>query len=294
MTLFELIAGHPWLATILALLLGLMVGSFLNVVIYRLPEMMSREWNLQCKELLEVESNTPEVDLPEKFNLAVPASTCPKCGHKIRAYENIPVLSYLFLKGRCSSCKTSISIRYPLVELVTGLLSAYVIYSMGLSIASASIVLMTWVLITLTMIDYDHQLLPDNLTLPLLWLGLILNSQGLFTDLQSALWGAVFGYLSLWSVYWAFKLLTGKEGMGFGDFKLLAALGAWMGWQLLPLIVILSSVVGAIIGIAMILFKGREQGQPMPFGPFLAIAGWIAMLWGEQITSTYLQLIGLS
>ena len=293
MTVIDLIASTPLLATTLALCFGLAVGSFLNVVIYRLPEMMNREWHQQCQTLLEVPSNDP-ADKTEPFNLAVPASRCPHCGHKIRSYENIPVFSYIFLKGRCSSCKTPISIRYPMVELVTGLLSAYVVFSQGFSISSICIVLLTWILITLTMIDYDHQLLPDSLTLPLLWLGLIINSQGVFTDLESALWGAVFGYLSLWSVYWVFKLVTGKEGMGFGDFKLLAALGAWMGWQLLPLIVILSSLVGAVIGIGLIALKGREQGQPMPFGPFLAIAGWIAIIWGEQIINSYWQFIGLS
>ncbi|MEH6814042.1 MAG: A24 family peptidase [Motiliproteus sp.] len=286
-------ASMPMLAVSLALVLGLLVGSFLNVVIYRLPVMMNREWTSQCKALLEPEVPCDTNDGLEPFNLAVPNSRCPACGHHIRAYENIPVLSYLFLGGRCSSCKVKISIRYPIVELISGLLSALIAYHFGATPTAVALLLFTWVLIALTMIDYDHQLLPDDLTLPLLWLGLIINSQGILTDLSSAFWGAVFGYLSLWSVYWLFKLITGKEGMGYGDFKLLAALGAWLGWQALPLVVILSSLVGAIIGVILIMLKGRDRSQPIPFGPFLAIAGWIAMLWGEEITNQYWQFIGL-
>ena len=269
------------------------MGSFLNVVIYRLPEMMRREWNSQCKELLEMNQGEEFLgyEKSQPFNLAVPRSRCPNCNHDIRAHENIPVISYVFLRGRCSSCKNSISARYPLLELVTGLLSGYIAYVFGFSATTLTLLILTWTLIALTMIDFDHQLLPDSMTLPLLWLGLIINSQGLITDLSSAFWGAVMGYLSLWSVYWAFKLVTGKEGMGYGDFKLLAALGAWIGWQMLPLIILLSSLVGAIIGVALIALKGRDHSQPMPFGPFLAIAGWIAVIWGKTINDYYWQFL---
>ncbi|MFT5722021.1 MAG: leader peptidase (prepilin peptidase)/N-methyltransferase [Motiliproteus sp.] len=296
MDIFTLLAGSPPLLILSVLVLGLLVGSFLNVVIYRLPVMMQRDWQQQCQALLATspEASTPETTsselvTPEPFNLAVPRSRCPQCSHEISALENIPVLSYLFLKGRCSGCRHPIPKRYPLVELASGLLSALIAYQFGFSPLMLAVLLLTWVLIALTMIDFDHQLLPDSLTLPLLWMGLIVNSFGLLTDLQSALWGAVAGYLVLWGVYWLFKLVTGKEGMGYGDFKLLAALGAWMGWQMLPLIVILSSFVGAALGISLILFKGRDQQQPMPFGPFLAIAGWIALLWGPDIVNGYLR-----
>ena len=293
MSLFDLLNSSPALTTLLSLTLGLLVGSFLNVVIYRLPEMMKLEWDSQCKELLEINQAEEYFGPPssDPFNLAVPRSRCPNCGHEIRAYENIPVISYLLLRGRCSSCKSGISARYPLLELITGLLSGYIAYAYGLSALTLALLILTWVLIVLTMIDFDHQLLPDNMTLPLLWLGLIINSQNLITDLSSAFWGAVLGYLALWSVYWAFKLVTGKEGMGYGDFKLLAALGAWVGWQMLPLIILLSSLVGAVIGIALIALKGRDHSQPMPFGPFLAIAGWIALIWGQTITDYYWQFL---
>ncbi|GAA6152322.1 prepilin peptidase [Pseudoteredinibacter isoporae] len=268
-------------------ILGLLVGSFLNVVIYRLPKMLEREWKHSCCEILE--QDAPEDS--DTFNLIIPASTCPSCQHKIRAWENIPVVSYLFLRGRCSQCENPISIRYPIIEAVTALLSAVLAVKFGFSWQLAAALLLTWSLITLTMIDIDTQLLPDNITLPLLWLGLIVNSQGLFTELPNALWGAIFGYLSLWSVYWAFKLLTGKEGMGYGDFKLLGALGAWMGWQALPLTILLSSVVGAVIGIAGIMIMGRDKNVPMPFGPYLSIAGWIYFMWGDSIVASYLSLI---
>nr|WP_233152883.1 A24 family peptidase [Motiliproteus sp. MSK22-1] len=291
--MYDLLNSTPSLTTLLCLTLGLLVGSFLNVVIYRLPEMMKREWNSQCKELLETNQAEEYLGAPlsTPFNLAVPRSRCPDCGHEIRAYENIPVISYLLLRGRCSSCKNGISARYPLLEMITGLLSGYIAYVYGFSALTLALLILTWVLIALTMIDFDHQLLPDNMTLPLLWLGLMINSQNLITDLSSAFWGAVLGYLALWSVYWAFKLATGKEGMGYGDFKLLAALGAWVGWQMLPLIILLSSLVGAIIGIALIALKGRDHSQPMPFGPFLAIAGWIALIWGQAITDYYWQFL---
>ncbi len=298
MDIFTLLAGSPLFLVAITLALGLLVGSFLNVVIYRLPLMMQRDWQQQCQELmstassadLEIQTATENLgSSQEVFNLAVPRSRCPHCGHGIGALENIPVLSYLVLKGRCSNCKAPIPKRYPLVELATGLLSALIALQLGFSPLMLSTLLLTWVLIALTMIDVDHQLLPDTLTLPLLWLGLIVNSFGLITDLQSAFWGAVAGYLLLWGVYWLFKLVTGKEGMGYGDFKLLAALGAWMGWQMLPLIVILSSLVGAVLGIGLVLLKGRDHQQPLPFGPFLAIAGWIALLWGPGIVDHYLR-----
>lgn len=277
-----------------ALVLGLLVGSFLNVVIYRLPKMMERDWQNQCKDFLASDGNIaalPSQDgKQEPFNLMVPASRCPSCGHKIRAWENIPVISYLFLGGNCSSCKTAISIRYPIIEIITGVLSVIAIGYFGINWNGLTALILTWSLIALTVIDIDTYLLPDDITLPLLWLGLIINSFGVFTDLPSALWGAIAGYMSLWLVYQTFKLVTGKEGMGFGDFKLLAALGAWMGWQMLPQIILLSSLVGAVIGIAMIIMRGRDKNIPIPFGPYLAIAGWIAFIWGDTINQTYLKL----
>ncbi|WP_299976340.1 A24 family peptidase [uncultured Pseudoteredinibacter sp.] len=285
----DVFSQYPGALAGVVCILGLLVGSFLNVVIYRLPKMLEREWKHYCGEILELEKSEHEAP-KEEFNLVVPASTCPSCDHKIRAWENIPVISYLFLRGRCSNCKTSISIRYPIIEAVTAALSAVLAIKFGFSWQLAAALLLTWALISLTMIDIDTQLLPDNITIPLLWLGLILNSQGLFTSLTDALWGAVFGYLSLWSVYWIFKLLTQKEGMGYGDFKLLAALGAWMGWQALPVTILLSSVVGAVIGIAGILIMGRDKNIPIPFGPYLAIAGWIYFMWGEAIVNAYLNL----
>jgi leader peptidase (prepilin peptidase)/N-methyltransferase len=296
-----LLEFYPLLTLGFVAVLGLLIGSFLNVVIYRVPKMLEADWRQQCCELLEVypaqhnaaesaESSENIEDTAKKaFNLVFPNSHCPTCGHKIKPWENIPVISYLFLRGKCSACKTPISIRYPVIELVTALLSVAVIYQFGISYTGLAALIMTWSLIALTVIDFDTQLLPDNITLPLLWLGLIVNSFGLLTSLENAFWGAVAGYLSLWSVYWLFKLLTGKEGMGYGDFKLLAALGAWMGWQMLPLIIILSSFVGAAIGIGLILLKGRDKNIPIPFGPYLAIAGWIALLWGDALTRAYLQ-----
>lgn len=268
--------------------LGLLVGSFLNVVIFRLPKMMQSTWKRDCCELLEIEHDTPP-----RYNLVVPNSTCPHCGHKIKPWENIPVLSYLFLRGRCSNCSERISPRYPAVELASGLLCGFIAFQLGANIQMALVLVLTWCLIALTMIDIDHQLLPDNITLPLLWLGLLANSRGIFAPLEDAVLGAVAGYLVLWVVYWLFKLLTGKEGMGYGDFKLLAALGAWLGWQSLPVIIIMSSLVGAVIGIAGILIMGRDKNIPIPFGPYLAIAGWITLMWGDKITGIYFRFIGL-
>jgi leader peptidase (prepilin peptidase)/N-methyltransferase len=265
------------------LVLGLLVGSFLNVVIHRLPKMLQADWQQQCAVLLEQEPPKQTT-----LTLSKPNSTCPSCGHAIKPWENIPIISYLCLRGKCSQCKTPISIRYPLIEAVSGLLCVLVAYKFGASYTTVACLGLTWALIALTMIDADTQLLPDNITLPLLWAGLITNYFGLLTTLESALWGAVAGYLSLWSVYWLFKLITGKEGMGYGDFKLLAALGAWLGWQMLPIVILLSSVVGAVIGISMMLIKGRDRNIPIPFGPYLAIAGWVALIWGHTISQAWL------
>lgn len=256
--------------------------------------MMERDWQQQCRDFLTNDGDIttlPTSDSKqEPFNLMVPVSRCPHCGHKIKPWENIPIVSYLCLRGKCSNCKTNISVRYPIIELVTGLLSVAVIYYVGINWNGLAALVFTWSLIALTMIDFDTYLLPDDITLPLLWLGLIVNSFGAFTDLPSALWGAIAGYLTLWAVYKLFKLLTGKEGMGYGDFKLLAALGAWMGWQMLPQIILLSSLVGAVIGISMIVIRGRDKNIPIPFGPYLAIAGWIAFVWGDTINQSYLEL----
>jgi len=282
----DVFSQYPTALVLATGLLGLLLGSFLNVVIYRLPRILEKQWRCSCYEILQ--QQPPKEDQPKRFNLMVPASCCPNCQRPIKAWENIPVISYLFLKGRCAGCEQPISKRYPIIELLTALLSALLAYHYGFGWPLAACLVLTWALICLTMIDIDTQLLPDNITLPLLWLGLIANSQGLFVTLPEALWGAVLGYLSLWSVYQLFKLVTGKEGMGYGDFKLLAALGAFMGWQALPVIIILSSLVGAVIGIAGIIILGRDKNIPIPFGPYLAIAGWLNLLFGEAILSYYL------
>ncbi len=294
--------NNEWglLFLVMTIIFSLLIGSFLNVVIHRLPRMMEREWKHDCCELLEINQ---QVDVSKPYNLVTPNSHCPHCDAPVKPWQNIPIISYLFLRGKCANCSGPISIRYPLVELATGGLSGYIAWQWGATPQAMAAIGLTWVLIALTMIDVDTQLLPDSLTLPLLWAGLILNSgaffggslegQGLFVSLEDALWGAVAGYMVLWSVFWLFKILTGKEGMGFGDFKLLAALGAWMGWQALPLIIILSSLVGAVIGVAGILIMGRDKNIPIPFGPYLAIAGWIALLWGDMITESYLQFAGI-
>lgn len=289
MSIHDLLAGPGPAFAFWAGLLGLVVGSFLNVVIHRLPKMMLRDWQAQAREVLELPGEAPG----EPFNLLLPHSHCPHCGYQIRPWENIPLLGWLALRGRCSACKTPIGARYPLVELACGLLSAHVAWHYGFGWQAGAMLLLGWGLLVMSLIDYDHQLLPDSLVLPLLWLGLILNNFGLFVSLEDALWGAVAGYLSLWSVYWLFKLLTGKEGMGYGDFKLLAMLGAWGGWQILPLTILLSSLVGAVLGIVILRLRKAESGTPIPFGPFLALAGWIALLWGERITGSYLQFAGL-
>ncbi|MGI9287903.1 MAG: prepilin peptidase [Pseudomonadales bacterium] len=277
-----------------ATLLGLLVGSFLNVVIYRVPVMLQRTWRMECAYLLEDEALLKEEQKKPAFNLVKPDSTCPHCGHAIKPWENIPVISYLLQRGKCTSCKGHISVRYPLIEITTAIISGAVAWKFGYGLETLFGLVFSWCLISLTMIDADHQLLPDNITLPLLWLGLVANSFGLFTDLQSAVIGAISGYLVLWLVYWGFKLITGKEGMGYGDFKLLAAFGAWLGWQMLPLIVLLSSIVGAALGSAMLLRSKANRGTPIPFGPYLAVAGWIALIWGETIVQAYLKFSGVS
>jgi leader peptidase (prepilin peptidase) / N-methyltransferase len=278
----------PWLFVVLATILGLLVGSFLNVVIHRLPRMMENDWRQQAECLNNPDGELPATDQPV-YNLVVPRSACPKCGHKITALENIPIVSYLFLRGRCRNCETKISPRYPLVEAITGILSGLIAWHFGFGIAALSAIVLLWGLIALTFIDADTQLLPDSITLPLLWLGLLVNINGTFTDLHSAVIGAVLGYLALWSVYWIFKVVTKKEGMGYGDFKLLAAIGAWLGWQVLPLVILLSSVVGAIVGIILIVLARLGRNIPLPFGPYLAMAGLIALLWGKPIMDSYLQ-----
>ncbi len=270
-------------------LLGLCVGSFLNVVIHRLPKMMEQEWHAQCAELRGEMAST----VAEPLSLAKPRSRCPACGHQITAIENIPLISYLFiLRGKCSGCHTRISPRYPIIEAVTGLLSAYVAWHFGPTLQAAGGLVLVWALIALAAIDLDTQLLPDSITLPLLWLGLALNLWGAYVDLPSAVVGAMLGYLALWGVFWLFKLATGKEGMGYGDFKLLAALGAWLGWQMLPAIILLSSVVGAVVGITLIVATRHGRNVPIPFGPYLAAAGGITLFWGESITRSYLGLLG--
>ena len=285
----------PWVA----LAFGLCVGSFLNVVIHRLPRMMEREWREQCAELGTGEpggspvpppSKLP-VAKPEPYNLIVPRSACPQCGHKITALENIPLLSYAVLRGKCSACGTRISLRYPLVELAAGIAAAYAASRFGFSIAALGAAVFAWALIALAAIDFDTQLLPDDITLPLLWAGLLFNLGGTFVPLSSAVIGAAVGYLTLWGVYWLFKLVTGKEGMGYGDFKLLAAICAWLGWQALATVILLSSVVGAAVGIALMVLTTHGRDKPIPFGPYLAAAGFIALFWGDTLTRRYLTLL---
>ncbi|MCV6638977.1 MAG: A24 family peptidase [Thiotrichaceae bacterium] len=269
-------------------LIGLVVGSFLNVVIHRLPIMMFNELRQQCQEYLSLSDEKCAAESGKVFNLNTPSSHCPHCQHKIRFWENIPIISYLFLGGRCSNCKAGISIRYPLVEFFTALLGLIVCWQLGYGIGLVFALIFTWALLAASMIDFDHQLLPDQITLPLLWLGIVFNLFFLgFTSLENSIIGAIAGYLSLWSVFMLFKLVTGKEGMGYGDFKLLALLGAWLGWQALPIIILLSSLVGSVVGIGLILVAGRDKNVPMPFGPFLAGAGWLTMLWGAEIQQFY-------
>jgi leader peptidase (prepilin peptidase)/N-methyltransferase len=274
----------PWVA----LALGLCIGSFLNVVIHRLPKMMEREWREQCAEL----AGKPAAPAAEgRYNLLVPRSACPACGHRITALQNIPILSWLALRGKCAACGARIAARYPLVELAAALIGAYAAWRYGPTLAALGAAAFGWALLSLALIDLDTLLLPDDITLPLLWAGLLVNFSGTFVPLGTAVIGAVAGYLALWLVYWAFKLVTGKEGMGHGDFKLLAAIGAWLGWQKLPLVILLASVVGAAVGIALMVFARHAREKPIPFGPYLAAAGLIALFWGEHITRRWLPIL---
>jgi len=311
--MIEYLQTHILIFYIIMVCFGLMIGSFLNVVIYRLPRMLEAGWISECVQFLkgqqakapkltpcplceqthdEVSSKAadPMDDSSSnaKFNLAWPASHCPHCKHAIRFYDNIPLLSYCILRGRCRYCQHRIKARYPIIEGITGLCTLIVAWQYGLQLSIIPVLLLTFALLTLSWIDFEHQILPDNITLPCLWLGLLLNSMSMFVPLNEALFGAIFGYLILWSVYWLFKLTTGKEGMGYGDFKLLSVLGAWLGWKMLPLIILLSSFAGAIVGITLIVLNKQAKGQPIPFGPYLALAGWIALLWGTPITNWYL------
>jgi leader peptidase (prepilin peptidase)/N-methyltransferase len=287
--------AHPAVFPWVAVLLGLIVGSFLNVVVHRLPRMMERDWEAQCAELAQsksagsgLHSAAPAAaSQTDAYNLFVPRSRCPACGHAIHAVENIPLVSYALLRGRCSACRVHISVRYPLVELAAAVAAGYCAARFGFGIAAFAAMAYLWCLIAATFIDFDTQLLPDSITLPLVWLGLLVNIPGIFVDLPSAVIGAAAGYLSLWSVYWVFKLLTGKEGMGFGDFKLLAAIGAWCGWQMLPLVILMSSMIGAAVGIVLIVMSRLGRNVPIPFGPYLAAAGVVALFWGPQLTRHY-------
>ena len=286
MSLHSFFLSSPESFLVIVTILGLLVGSFLNVVIYRLPKMLNQQWRRDCQEWLS-DSNTESDSEKHPLNLFTPGSHCPHCGHKITALENIPLISYLLQKGRCSECQAPISLQYPVIEALTAFLSLVVAWRFGYSWQTAAALLLSWALIVLSVIDLRTTLLPDIITVPFIWVGLLLNITESFTDLSSSVLGAVFGYLSLWCVYHIFRMITGKEGMGYGDFKLLAMLGAWLGWQSLPLIVILSSFLGAMIGIGLVLLKRHDKNIPIPFGPYLAGAGWIALLWGNQITDTY-------
>ncbi len=291
MELLNIFQTHPWVLIVTVTIVGLMVGSFLNVVIYRLPVMMQRNWRDECYEYLEIPKNA--IDEEESLNLSFPGSRCNQCHTAIKPHHNIPVLSYIFLGGKCAYCQAPIALRYPLVELFTGIISAIVAWHFGYSSEIFFALVLSWSLIALSGIDIDHQLLPDSITLPLIWLGLFLSLFNIFTDSHSSIIGALAGYLSLWLVFQLFKIATGKEGMGYGDFKLLAVFGAWLGWQYLPLIILLSSLVGAIIGTAMVVFAKHDRQKPIPFGPYLAAAGWLALLWGEQMNQLYLGAVGL-
>ena len=289
-SLLGALQAHPELLISLTGIIGLIIGSFLNVVIYRLPIMMERTWKKECQEFLELE---PEKEHKDTFNLILPHSCCPNCKSPIRAYQNIPIISYIFLKGKCANCKTPISIRYPAIELLTGITSATIAWHFGYSSETLFALFLTWALITLSSIDIDCQLLPDSITLPMLWAGLFLSLFSICTDSHSSSIGAIAGYLSFWFVFHVFKLVTGKEGIGYGDFKLLALFGAWLGWEYLPIIIIFSSLVGAVVGISMVILVKRDHRLPIPFGPYLAAAGWFALLWGDDINRVYLNSIGL-
>ncbi len=286
MLLIDYLRDNTGMYLLFVTLVGLVVGSFLNVVVHRLPVMMQREWREQCREFLPDGDSTAEPE--ERFDLATPGSRCPSCGNRIRALQNIPVLSYLLLRGRCASCGWRIPMRYPAVETLAGAMSLVVAWQFGVSVQTVAVLLFTWSLIALSFIDLDTQLLPDSITLPMLWAGLAFNLFAVMVPLWDAVVGAMCGYGILWTVYQAFRLLTGKEGMGFGDFKLLAMLGAWAGWQSLPLTILLSSVLGAIVGVSLMAFKGQNREVPIPFGPYLAVAGWISLIWGDRIMAWYL------
>lgn len=288
MILLDALRDNPGFLLFATTLLGLLVGSFLNVVILRLPRMMEQAWKSECREILEL----PAVE-EQKISLMFPPSCCTNCGASIRAWQNIPVISWVLLRGKCAGCKTPISMQYPLVEAATALMSAACVWHFGWGLQLLPALLLTWTLITLTVIDLRTQLLPDSITLPLLWLGLALALIPAFANLHDAVIGAIAGYLSLWSLFHLFRLITGKEGMGYGDFKLFAALGAWLGWQALPMIILLSSVVGAAVGIGMITLRRQGKDVPIAFGPYLAAAGWIALIWGEQISAAYLSSVGI-
>ncbi|MDD2057366.1 A24 family peptidase [Pseudomonas sp. GD03860] len=289
MDLMDTLASQPLLYVGFAVLLGLIVGSFLNVLVHRLPMMLQRQWQAEAREVLAL----PAEAGAERYDLCLPASQCPHCGHRIRPWENIPVISYLLLRGRCSSCHSAISARYPLVELGCAALTGFAAWHLGASASALALMVLSWGLLAMSLIDIEHRLLPDVLVFPLLWLGLIVNAFDVFVPLEAALWGVVVGYLSLWSVFWLFKIITGKEGMGYGDFKLLALIGAWGGWQVLPLTLLLSSLLGAVMGLIVLRLKRQKASTPIPFGPYLAIAGWIALLWGGQITTSYLKYSGM-
>jgi leader peptidase (prepilin peptidase)/N-methyltransferase len=282
MASLELLA-QPAVFVTAAAVFGLAIGSFLNVVIHRLPKMMEREWQAECAA-----ARGEALPAGPKYDLVTPRSACPACGHRITALENVPLVSYVWLRGRCAACKAAIGVRYPVVEALTAALTAYCAWHFGFGLAAFAAMLFTWCMIALTFIDIDTQLLPDSITLPLVWAGLLVNLPGTFVDLRSAVIGAVAGYLVLWTVYWAFKLATGKEGMGFGDFKLLAAIGAWLGWKMLPLVILASSLVGAVVGVALIVLARRGREVPIPFGPYLAGAGLIALFWGRELVDRYL------
>jgi leader peptidase (prepilin peptidase) / N-methyltransferase len=298
--LIAIYADSPVLFACAVFVFGLLVGSFLNVVIHRLPIMLDREWRSQATEILGTADSAQTTVVVERFNLVTPRSACPSCKAPIKAWQNIPVVSWLVLRGKCAACRAPISVRYPLVELTTALMSAAVAWHFGFGSPAACALIVTWALIALTGIDLDHQLLPDGITLPLLWAGLLaavvvgpVRGSALPVSPRDAIIGAAAGYVSLWLVYHAFRLVTGKEGMGYGDFKLYAALGAWLGWKLLPLVILLSAATGAVVGIALILFRGRNRSTPMPFGPYLAAAGWLAMLYGDSLMHAYLRVSGL-
>jgi len=289
--LLQLQQQAPVTAHCIYLFFGLSIGSFLNVVVHRLPIMLKQEWQSEARLLLDVQ--VPDKQESKRYNLVTPRSACPACGQPISAIHNIPLISYLLLKGRCASCQARIALRYPLLELVTGVATVTVISVLGPTMQGMLACLLTYSLIALSQIDFETKLLPDDITLPILWLGLIANMYDTFTDLQSAVIGAVLGYLALWTVYQGFRVITGKEGMGFGDFKLLALLGAWLGWQALTFIILMSSIIGTLVGITLILL-GRDRNDAIPFGPYLAGAGWISLLWGDILLSRYLQVLNVS